>query len=148
MKLSTKLSIALHCLVFILEYQNLTKVTSELLGKSTGCNAAAVRNILGVLQKAGFIYISRGIGGAHLSCDPKKLTVWQIYEALESKGLSSFIGIHTKPFEGCPVGNNIREVLKEPYDRIGNAMMDTMKTITIYDLWESYSRIIGREKDN
>ena len=46
MRLSTKCSIALHCLVFISEYENKVKVTSELLAKSTGCNSAAIRSIL------------------------------------------------------------------------------------------------------
>ena len=78
MRISTKCSIALHCLIFITEYEDKTKVTSELLAKSTGCNPAAIRSILNSLQKADIIYVTRGIGGAHLNKSPENLTMWTI----------------------------------------------------------------------
>ena len=53
MRLSARCSVALHCLIFISEYENQTKVTSELLAKSTGCNSAAIRSILNALKKQG-----------------------------------------------------------------------------------------------
>ncbi|MDQ9826956.1 Rrf2 family transcriptional regulator, partial [Acinetobacter sp. 163] len=61
MRLNTKYSIALHCLIFIEEYQSKTKVTSELLAKSTGCNSSAIRAILNTLQKADIISVKRGV---------------------------------------------------------------------------------------
>lgn len=51
MRLSTRCSVALHCLLFIAEYEHQTKVTSELLSKSTGCNSAAIRSILNALKR-------------------------------------------------------------------------------------------------
>ena len=75
MKISTKSSIAMHCLIFIAEYGERTRVTSDLLAKSTGCNPAAIRSILGALQRAGLIAIARGVGGAHLAVDPAQLTL-------------------------------------------------------------------------
>ena len=71
MRLNTKCSIALHCLIFISEYENSVKVTSELLAKSTGCNAAAIRNILNALQKSHLVSVVRGVGGAHLARNPR-----------------------------------------------------------------------------
>ena len=81
MRLNTKYSIALHCLVFLAEYGDQMKVTSEVLARSTGCNPVIIRNILGALQRENFVTIARGVGGAHLNTDPKKLTVWQVYQA-------------------------------------------------------------------
>ncbi|MEG2174041.1 MAG: Rrf2 family transcriptional regulator, partial [Oscillospiraceae bacterium] len=62
MRISTKCSIALHCLLFIAEYESQTKVTSQLLSKSTGCNPVVIRNTLLALKKAGMISVARGVG--------------------------------------------------------------------------------------
>lgn len=143
MRINTQCSIALHCLVLIAEYQNTTKVTSELLAKSTGCNAAAIRSILNSLQKAGILRIARGVGGAYLNCEPFALTVWDVYHALEPEGLEHFIGYHPHPSEKCPVGKNIHSVLKGAYQQISTAVQDSMKGITLQQLLEDYS---GRQE--
>lgn len=138
MKLNTKCSIALHCLVFISEYENKVKVTSELLAKSTGCNSAAIRSILNTLQKSGIISVVRGIGGAHLKREPESLTIWEVYHALEPDGLEHFIGFHQNPSEKCPVGSHIEAVLKNPYKKIGVAVQKTMERITLQQLLDYY----------
>lgn len=51
MHISNKCSIAVHCLVFLSEYGEREKVTSELLSCSTGCNPVTIRNILSALKK-------------------------------------------------------------------------------------------------
>lgn len=147
MRLNTKCSIALHCLVFISEYENKVKVTSELLAKSTGCNSAAIRSILNVLQKAGIISIVRGIGGAYLSRDPESLTVWEVYHALEPDGLDHFIGFHPNPSDKCPVGKRIQAVLKKPYGEIGAAVHETMEEITLQQLLDYYHENDGVKFD-
>lgn len=138
MRINTKCSIALHCLIFISEYENKVKVTSELLAKSTGCNAAAIRNILNALQKADIISVVRGVGGAHLNGKPEELTVWEVYHALEPDGLEHFIGFHPKPSPQCPVGKRIVSVLKKPYGEIGAAVQKTMEGITLRQLLDYY----------
>lgn len=138
MRLNTKCSIALHCLVFISEYEDKVKVTSELLAKSTGCNSAAIRSILNALQKAGIISIVRGIGGAYLNRDPENLTIWEVYHALEPDGLEHFIGFHPNPSDKCPVGKQIQTVLQKPYEEIGAAVKDTMEKITLQQLLDYY----------
>ncbi|MCD8148726.1 MAG: Rrf2 family transcriptional regulator [Clostridiales bacterium] len=142
MKISTKCSVALHCLIFIAEYENQVKVTSEMLSKSTGCNAAAIRSILNLLQKADLIYVLRGVGGAHLNRKPQDITIWSVYNALEPDGLEHLIGCHPNPYEKCPVGQNIRDVLKQPYEEIGLSVQKTMQTITLEQLLETYTNLI------
>ena len=55
MHISTKCSVAIHCLVFIYEYGECKKVTSELLSLSTGSNPVTIRNILSALKKDGIL---------------------------------------------------------------------------------------------
>lgn len=83
MHISTKCSVALHCLIFIYEYGGKAKVTSELLYRSTGINAVTIRNILNALKKAGVISIKAGTGGATLQCPPREISLYQICAALE-----------------------------------------------------------------
>lgn len=141
MRLNTKCSIALHCLIFIAQYEEKVKVTSELLAKSTGCNSAAIRSILNALQKANIISVVRGVGGAHLQCFPSELTLWEVYHALEPEGLEHFIGLHPNPSDQCPVGSRIESVLKEPYRKIGQAVKQQMENITLQQLLDHYNAI-------
>ncbi len=138
MRLTTRCSIALHCLVFISEYEGRAKVTSELLAKSTGCNPAAIRNILGALQKEKIISIARGVGGARLIRDPKTLTAWEIYHAVEPDGVEDLLGFHPNPSLQCPVGKRIKSVLEKPYQEIGAAVRETMQGITLQQLLDNY----------
>ena len=146
MKISTKSSIAMHCLIFIAEYGERTRVTSGLLAKSTGCNPAAIRSILGALQKAGLIVVARGVGGAHLAVDPAQLTLWDVYRALEPDGLDHLIGLHPAPSPYCPVGRNIAAVLQEPYRQVGQAVQRQMQQITLAQMLEQYHGLVLQEE--
>lgn len=67
MHISTKCSVALHCLIFIYEYGEKTRVTSDLLSKSTGINAATIRNIFRALKKEDIITVKAGTEGRSLT---------------------------------------------------------------------------------
>lgn len=138
MRLSTRCSIALHCLVFISEYEDKAKVTSELLAKSTGCNPAMIRSILGALQKQKIITVARGVGGTRLIRNPQTLTAWEVYCAVEPEGLDQLLSFHPHPSSKCPVGKRIKSILKKPYQDIGAAVRETMKNITLQQLLDDY----------
>ena len=53
MHISTKCSVAIHCLIFIYEYGEKRKVTSDLLSLSTGTNSVTIRTIISGLKKTG-----------------------------------------------------------------------------------------------
>ncbi len=137
-RLSTRCSIALHCLVFTAEYEDKTKVTSELLAKSTGCNPAMIRSILGALQKQKIITVARGVGGTHLIRDPKTLTIWEVYRAAEPEGLNQLLSFHPNPSLRCPIGKRIKSVLNKPYREISDAVQEKMKNITLQQLLDDY----------
>lgn len=145
MQISMKCSIAVHCLIFIHEAKGIAKVTSNLLSESTGCNPVVIRNILSALKKAGLITVPRGTGGAQLCADPSQITLYQIYTALEPKGVTSLIGIH--PCEGrqCPVAQNIRKVLERPYHKIKDAVKEAMEQTTLASMIEEFHGLTGRQ---
>lgn len=138
MQLSMKCSIAVHCLIFIHEAKGIEKVTSSLLAQSTGSNPVIIRNTLSALKKAGLITVTLGTGGAELAKDPKDITLFDIYFALEPDGLSSIIGIHDCKERACPVAQNIGFVLQEPYEKIEESIKVTMQSITLKHLIDRF----------
>ena len=70
MHISAKCSIAIHCLIFVYEYGERQKVTSDLLSRSTGSNPVTIRTILSALKKAGILAVRPGTGGTTLLCPP------------------------------------------------------------------------------
>lgn len=143
MQISMKCSVAVHCLIFIHEAQGRAKVTSALLAQSTGCNPVVIRNILSALKKAGILSVARGTGGAALSKAPAEITLYEIYHALEPKGLSSLIGIHPCQGRPCPVAQNIRAVLRRPYRQIEEAIRQTMEGVTLESMLEDFHTLLN-----
>ena len=146
MQLSMKCSVAVHCLIFIHEAQGVAKVTSNLLSESTGCNPVVIRGILSALKKAGLITVARGTGGAALCRDPKDITLYEIYSALEPHGLTSLIGIHACQGRRCPVARNIRAVLRRPYEAIEDAVQTAMEGITLQSMLDDFHRLVPPEE--
>lgn len=143
MHISTKCSIAIHCLIFIYEYGESKKVTSQLLSMSTGSNAIIIRNILSSLRKEGIVSIKFGTGGATLNCPLNEITLYRIYKAIEPDFISKLIGIHTLPSPLCPVGRNIHAVLNHSYEKIQNDLCKSLQNITMEDIIRDYNQIGG-----
>ena len=144
MQISMKCSVAVHCLIFIYEAKGITKVTSNLLAESTGCNPVVIRTILSALKKAGIITVPRGTGGAALCMAPSQITLFQIYTALEPDGLPSLIGIHPCQNRPCPVARNIRKVLQTPYHKVEDAINEAMEQITLQSMIEEFHQLENR----
>lgn len=145
MHISTKCSIAIHCLIFIYEYGNNKKVTSELLSLSTGSNPVTIRNILSSLKKDEIISIKFGTGGATLNCPPGQITLYRIYKAIEPNFTSKLIGIHSLPSPLCPVGKNIHTVLDCSYQKIQNDLCNSLQNITMKDIITDYHQVLKED---
>ncbi|MFR7475561.1 Rrf2 family transcriptional regulator [Frisingicoccus sp.] len=143
MHISTKCSIAIHCLIFIYEYGESKKVTSQLLSMSTGSNAVTIRNILSSLRKEGIVSIKFGTGRTTLNCPLNEITLYRIYKAIEPDFISKLIGIHTLPSPLCPVGRNIHAVLNHSYEKIQNDLCKSLQNITMEDIIRDYNQIGG-----
>ncbi len=146
MHISTKCSVAIHCLIFIYEYGEKKKVTSELLSLSTGSNSVTIRNILSSLKKDGVICVKFGTGGATLNCPLDEITIYRICKAIEPNFISKLFGVHSLPSPLCPIGKNIHNVLDCSYQKIQNDLCDSLKSITLKDIVTDYHRL-GQDVD-
>ena len=142
MHISTKCSVALHCLLFIYEYGEKTKVTSELLSRSTGMNAVTIRNIMSALKRDGIISVKYGTGGATMNCAPDDINLYRVCKALEPDFLSKLIGVHSDPSSLCPVGLNIHSVLDRSYEKIRDDLKKSLEEITLEKIVSDYHTCI------
>lgn len=145
MHISTKCSIAIHCLIFIYEYGDTKKVTSETLSLSTGINPVTIRNILSSLKKEGILSIKFGTGGAMICCPLNEITLYRICKTIEPNFVSKLIGIHMSPSSLCPIGRNINNVLDNSYQKIKNDLCDSLRNITMEDIISDYHYLLQNE---
>lgn len=141
MYISTKCSIAVHCLIFISEYGKTRKVTSKLLSLSTGSNPVTIRNIISSLKKEGILSVKSGTGGATLNCLLEEITLYRICHALEPDFLGKLIGIHAAPSPLCPVGKNIHRVLDISYTDIREDLRNSLQNISMKEILENYHNL-------
>lgn len=140
MHISTKCSVAIHCLLFIHEYGGQKKVTSELLSLSTGSNPVTIRNILSALKKDGILSVKFGTGGAEILCPLEEITLYRICKAIEPDFLSKLIGVHPMPSSLCPIGRNIHRVLDSSYEKIYQDLRKSLEEITLGDIVRDYHK--------
>ena len=138
MHISTKCSVAIHCLVFICEYGESKKVTSELLSLSTGVNPVTIRNIVSALKKDGILSVKFGTGGTTLNCSLNEITLYRICNAIEPDFLNKLIGIHAAPSCLCPVGRSIHDVLDSSYQNVREDLQKSLQNISMEEIMEKY----------
>lgn len=146
MHISNKCSIAVHCLIFINEYGEENKVTSELLSLSTGCNPVTIRNIISAMKKDGIIDVKSGTGGAKLAVPMQNISLYRICAAVDPKAIDKMISVHSSPSPFCPVGRNIGAVLERTYDTLKDDLVSSMKSITMEKIVKDYHTILEMGK--
>lgn len=148
MHISSKCSIAVHCLVFIHEYGEENRVTSELLALSTGCNPVTIRNIISAMKKDGIIDVKPGTGGATLAAPLQHISLYRICAAVEPRAIEKMIRIHSAPSPFCPVGRNISGVLDQTYATLRENLIDSMKSVTMDAIVTDYHAALAAEKQH
>ena len=146
MHISNKCSIAVHCLIFINEYGEENKVTSELLSLSTGCNPVTIRNIMSALKKDGIIDVKFGTGGATLTAPMQAVSLYRICAAVDPKAIDKMISVHPAPSPFCPVGRNIGDVLDRTYDMLKENLISSMRSITMEKIVNDYHTMLQHDR--
>lgn len=138
MHISTKCSIAIHCLIVVSEYGEQEKVTSDILAHSTGINPVTIRNIISALKKEGVLSVKSGTGGTTLNCPLEEITLYRICKTLEPDFLDKLIGIHAKPSPLCAIGRNICQVLDASYEKVRKDLQDSLQSISMKEIMDRY----------
>ena len=133
MQISSRFTIAVHILTCIDYFHDEHAITSEFLAGSVGVNPVMIRQIILQLKSAGLIDVVRGRAGVILLRTLENITLYDVYEAVESvKG--KLFRFHENPNPDCPVGRNIHSALDKSLDEIQTALEEKMRTITMRDI--------------
>ena len=132
-QISSRFTIAVHILTCIDYFAEEHIITSEFLASSVGVNPVIIRQVILQLKAAGLVEVIRGKTGITLSRRLEDITLYDVYEAVESvKG--KLFRFHENPNPKCPVGKNIHSALDQSLDDIQSTLEDKMRTITMRDV--------------
>lgn len=132
MQFSSRLPIAAHILLAIVEFDGREKTTSTFLAGSVNVNPVIIRNTLRQLKAAGLINVKAGEGGSSLAKEPKEITLLDVFDAVEKE--EELFHFHENPNPECPVGKNVHAILDKRLFDIRKTMREKMKSITLQDL--------------
>lgn len=142
MQFSSRLPVAVHILLAIVEFEGKEKTTSTFLAGSVNVNPVIIRNTLGQLKTAGLVTVKAGEGGASLAKDPKDITLLDIFNAVEKK--EALFHFHENPNPECPVGKNVHAVLDHRLFSMQEAMRKQMESITLQDLINDMNGLLNQ----
>lgn len=137
MKFSTRLSDAVHILLFIYLNQE-TRLSSDQIAKSICTNPSYVRRLMAEMKEAGLIRSMRGQANPMLQRSPDLITLLDVYRAVEDQKPLLHLDTHTNP--ECGVGVNIQLALQEHYDRIQEIAEKAMGETSLQDILDTYYR--------
>lgn len=142
MQFSSRLPIAVHILLAIVEFEGKEKTTSVFLANSVNVNPVIIRNTLGQLKAAGLVTVRAGEGGAALAREPKDITLMDIFDAVEKQ--EELFHFHENPNPECPVGKNVHAVLDHNLFSIQEAMREKMQSITLQSLIDDMNNVLAQ----
>lgn len=141
MKITSRLTVAVHILLAIDRLGNQYKMTSDFLASSVNVNPVVIRRTLSGLKAAQLVDVKAGSGGATLKRDAKEITLYDVYTAMGCIGDGLF-HFHENPNPNCPVGKNIHAVLDMHLFNAQTAMENELKKVTLADIADHLDRLI------
>ncbi|MFS1664195.1 Rrf2 family transcriptional regulator [Streptococcus sp. zg-JUN1979] len=137
MQISSRFTIAMHILTYIAYFSQEEKVTSDKLADSIRVNPVIIRNIMSQLKKAGLIEVKRGQGGASIIKDYHEISLFDVYQAVDSIKEQGLFAFHENPNPNCPVGRHIHDMLDDRLLAAQKAMEDSLAKQTLADVVEA-----------
>lgn len=132
MSTSSRFAVAVHVLT-LMAWADEEPLKSEQVAESVNTNAVVIRRMLCELAEAKLVVSQSGaMGGSKLAREPERITLLDIYQAVEMRGVFS---LHRHPpNRHCPVGVNIGTVLNQVLDEVDSAVEGVLANITIRDV--------------
>ena len=172
MQIPSRFSIAIHicmCLEFFdahsesnakktkAQKRHCKPMTGEALAESVGAHSVIIRNILAQLKSANLIETRRGGSGARLAKSPSKISLLDIFNAVQSTKTSQtqasatnggaktrsksskstqasqnqLFRFHTNPNELCPLGKHIHGILDTRFLQAQSVLESYLSTVLL-----------------
>ncbi|QNQ82660.1 Rrf2 family transcriptional regulator [Lactobacillus sp. PV037] len=126
---NTRLSDLLQILVYLKVHDG-EKITSQRLASSLNTNPSLVRSMLVQLRSAGLLESVKG--KPHLVKDLNKVTVFDVYQAIEPQ--KNLLQVDNNTSQVCSVGVAFPEVLDKHYQEVQKLANEKMKQVTLQQL--------------
>jgi Rrf2 family protein len=132
MSTSSRFAVAVHVLT-LMAWAEEEPLKSEQVAESVNTNPVVIRRMLCELAESKLVVSQTGsTGGTKLARRPDHITLLDIYQAVENRGVFS---LHRHPpNRHCPVGVNIGTVLNEVLDEVDSAVEQVLANITVKDV--------------
>lgn len=142
MKRDSRLSGVLHVLLHMAEQAG--PVTSAVLAKAMGTNPVVIRRTMAGLRDQGYVRSEKGHGGGwKLACDLSKVTLRDIYIALDSPSLLA-IG-HRTEAPGCLVEQAVNAALNQAFRDAEAQLLARLSEVTLAKLSADFhDRLVAR----
>lgn len=115
--------------------------TSEWMATSIGVNPVIVRNVTGMLRRAGLVKTHRGVAGANAARPFSEISLLDVFKAVEAE--TEIFSIHPRPNQECPVGSRIKGALEHAFGDVQGAMEDKLGIITMADVLRDLKSLPG-----
>jgi len=129
MSTSSRFAVAVHVLT-LMAWADEEPLKSDHVAESVNTNPVVIRRMLLELAESNLVVSQSGsMGGTRLARQPEEITLLDIYQAVESRGVFS---LHRHPPNpDCPVGVNIGTVLNDVLDEVDSAVESVLAKITL-----------------
>ncbi len=128
MRAASRFAVAVHVLA-LLSSDDACKDGSERLAESIGVNPVVVRNMLGMLRRAGIVSTHRGVRGCAPTRPLDAITLYDVYRAVEPH--AELFTLHRNPSPDCPIGANIQASLEVVLDSTKHAIESELAAVTV-----------------
>lgn len=131
MRRDSKLSSILHVLLHMAHAER--PFTSDELAGFLGTNPVLVRRVLAGLRERGYVGSGKGHGGGwSITCDLRKVTLRDIYEAVGSPTVFAMGNRDEHPL--CLVERAVNDALSSAFDEAEALLIERFKDVTLADL--------------
>jgi Rrf2 family protein len=139
MAANARLAVAVHTLG-MLAFAEEMPVTSDEIAESVSTNAVSIRRLFQALSRAGLVVGQMGPnGGARLARDPGKITLAEVWRAVDDDALFALPKSGGNP--ACSVNRGVRPVLAEIFDDATAALEASLEKVTLADV---IGRVLAR----
>lgn len=141
MQITSRFTVAVQSLLCIYHFSATQKVTSVRLSESVGNNPVVIRRMLGQLQRAGFISVKPGIGGAEIIKPLAEISLLDVLRAVGGANEQLF-RFQDNPEIVCVIGKNIHNALDSYLEEAKLALYEKLAAVNlqmVYDELEKYA---------
>lgn len=128
--MNSQYAVAVHILALI--DASAGPVSSEDIAGSVGVNPVVVRQVTGLLRRAGLLTTRRGVAGAQLTRPASEISLLAVYQAVNAP--QSVLKLHPHPNPACPVGAGIQSVLDTVFGQAQAALEARLAQVRLSDI--------------